>query len=134
MTTDLSRPRRALRFLGVGGIGFSVDAAVLMWLVHLGLSAYLSRALSLCASITLTWILNRHFSFGASGDRPTVEYGRYAAVALCAAAVNYGVYTSLVQHMAPVLAMVAGSAAAILLTYTGYDRWAFARRASSDIR
>ncbi len=128
MSADRSRYRKALRFLGVGGFGFSVDAAVLMWLVHLGLSAYLSRALSLCASITLTWILNRHFSFGASGDRPTVEYCRYAAVALCAAAVNYGVYASLVQHMAPVLAMLAGSAAAILLTFSGYDHWVFARR------
>jgi putative flippase GtrA len=120
---------KLLRFLCVGGIGFCVDAAVLVLLTRAGLSAYLARMISLACSISLTWILNRHFSFGVSSYHAAFEYGRYAIVAMVAAAVNYGVYALCLTQTTPLVAMVAGSAAAILLTFTGYDRWVFVRRA-----
>jgi putative flippase GtrA len=120
---------KALRFLCVGGIGFCLDAAVLVLLTRAGLSAYVARLISLACSISLTWILNRHFSFGESSYHAAFEYGRYAIVAMLAAAVNYGVYALCLTQTTPLVAMVAGSAAAILLTFTGYDRWVFVRRA-----
>jgi putative flippase GtrA len=119
---------KALRFLCVGGIGFCLDAAMLVLLTRAGLSAHLARLVSLSCSISLTWVLNRHFSFGVSSFHAAFEYGRYAIVALVAAAVNYGVYALCLTQMTPLVAMVAGSAAAIALTFTGYDRWVFVRR------
>ncbi len=128
MTPDRSFRQKALRFLGVGGLGFCIDAGTLLLLTRLGLSPYIARAVSLSCSITLTWILNRHFSFGASARSAASEYGRYAVVALIAATVNYAVYAACVGSMSPLLALVAGSAVAILLTFTGYDRWVFVRK------
>jgi putative flippase GtrA len=124
--TARPHPQKALRFLLVGGTGFCVDLAVLVILTHAGMSAWGARAASLACSITLTWVLNRRFSFGASGFSAAGEYGRYGVVALIAAAVNYGAYALCLAFVAPPLAMLAGSAMAILLTFTGYDRWVFA--------
>jgi putative flippase GtrA len=127
--SDVQRSQRQklLRFLAVGGAGFCLDLGILLLLTQADFSAYGARAFSLSCSITCTWLLNRQFSFGASGDHKLVEYGRYGLVALIAAAVNYGVYALFLLITAPIIAMMAGSAAAILLTFTGYDRWVFAR-------
>jgi putative flippase GtrA len=127
-TLALSFRHKAMRFLAVGGTGFCVDAGLLYLLVANDVSSYRARALSLFASITLTWLLNRRFSFGPSEKSRKSEYGRYGVVALIAASVNYAVYAYCAPLMTPLPAMVAGSVAAICLTFTGYDRWVFAQK------
>lgn len=128
MTDERSFRAKALRFLGVGGLGFCVDAGLLLLLTGAGTSPYGARALSLACSITLTWILNRRFSFAVRAQASVLEYGRYVLVALTAAGVNYGIYALCIFYLSPLLAMVAGSAAAMALTFTGYDRWVFGTR------
>jgi putative flippase GtrA len=123
-----SQTQKGIRFLAVGGLGFCVDLGVLLVLVYAGMSGYLARIVSLACSITLTWMLNRHISFGRSADTPVIEYVRYAVVALGAAAVNYAVYAACLTIAPAGSAMIAGSAVAMLLTFTGYDRWVFAAR------
>jgi putative flippase GtrA len=119
MTVSRTQQQKAIRFLAVGGVGFCVDLCVLMLLTHA------ARAVSLGCSITLTWLLNRQISFGPSTARPFIEYSRYGVVALIAAGVNYSVYVVCLRFASPAVAMILGSAVAVALTFTGYDRWVF---------
>jgi putative flippase GtrA len=112
-------------FVFVGATGFCIDAILLHLLIELGISQYSARFLSIACAMTVTWILNRQFSFGKSEQRAAREYLRYALVALIAATINYGVYATLVASLTPFSAMVAGSIVAMSLSFVGYDRWVF---------
>ena len=61
-------------FFVVGTIGFIVDAGVLAVLVHgYGQGNYSSRMVSFAVAVTVTWLLNRTFSFadGRTHNRGT---------------------------------------------------------------
>jgi putative flippase GtrA len=134
MTVSRTQQQKAIRFLAVGGVGFCVDLCVLMLLTRAGFTAHAARAVSLGCSITLTWLLNRQISFGPSTVRPFIEYSRYGLVALVAAGVNYSVYVVCLRFTSPALAMILGSAVAVALTFTGYDRWVFSHAKANTKR
>jgi putative flippase GtrA len=119
--------KKSAGFVVVGATGFSIDAVLLHWLLDMGTSQYLARIFSIACAMTVTWLLNRQFSFGKSAQGPAAEFARYAFVAFVAAAVNYGVYAALVGSISPFLAMVAGSVVAMSLSFLGYDRWVFGK-------
>ncbi|NNM74929.1 GtrA family protein [Enterovirga aerilata] len=98
------------RFLAVGGIGFSVDAFVFSLAAAAGAADWLARAVSLAVATIVTWRLNRRFTFRPSGRRSEAEAMRYAGVALCAQALNYGLFLAL-RAVAPALWPVAALAA-----------------------
>jgi putative flippase GtrA len=119
--------RKTIGFLIVGSLGFLTDLLVLLALMFVGVAPVIARLLSISVAMTLTWALNRSFSFGASTRSAAQEYGRYAVIALIAAGVNYGVYLIGLQYVTPTYAMIAGSAVAMTLSFTGYDRWVFTK-------
>jgi putative flippase GtrA len=111
---------RVVHFLLAGSAGFTFDAALLTALVNgLGWSPYAARAVSFPLALAITWLLNRTLTFR---DRPSTGAGlelmRYAIVQLGGAAVNYGVFFTLVTLSA---------AAAMCLTYLGMHYFAFPR-------
>ena len=65
------------RFLAVGSVGFMVDAGVLWVLMSLGGDPYLSRGLSFAMAVSVTWALNRRWTF--RGPRRTALHREYAA-------------------------------------------------------
>ena len=55
--------RQMLSFGFIGVIGFLVDAGVLYGALLCGLGLYAGRAVSYMAAVTVTWRLNRSYTF-----------------------------------------------------------------------
>jgi putative flippase GtrA len=114
------------KFVGVGAIGFAVDASVLTALVvGWGQDPYRARGVSFALAVTLTWYLNRCWAFvPRANQRKATEYARYLAVQLTGAIINLSVYTaclniSTVMRSYPVLPLAIGAAIALAFNYLG---------------
>ena len=81
MTPDLIR--QFLRFGVVGVIGFVVDAGTLAILLNLGLGLglYGGRVVSFLLAMTVTWALNRRFTFRDDNPEKAKQWARFAVVA-----------------------------------------------------
>ena len=122
------------RFIGVGAIGFAVDASILTALVvGWGQDPYRARGLSFAIAVTVTWYLNRRWSFAPrANQRKTAEYARYVAVQLTAAIINLSVYTACLKinpvlRSYPALPLAIGSAVALVLNYLGARYFVFTK-------
>ena len=122
---------RILRFVVVGGIGFVADAAMLaLLLAATPLGPFVARLLSIGFGLTVTWLCNRTLTFRPSSRGMLREGARYGGVGITTSIVNYLVYGVLLlamPSMAPLLAMVVASLAAMALSYLGYSRLVFDR-------
>lgn len=125
---------RIARFGVVGGVGFAVDAGVLMALLALELAnPYVARCLSFPPAVLVTWWLNRSFVFESAADSVRAkgsEYGRYFAVQFIGVLINFAVYSGCIYFLPffqswPILALVVGSGVAMLFNYIGADAWVF---------
>jgi putative flippase GtrA len=120
------------RFALVGCIGFAVDAGILIVLLkHSLLPLAISRLISFSSAVSVTWLMNRQFTFRI-GSRPihARECRRYFVVSALGALINYGLFLlimSAVPRLAPypvvVLAIAAG--VAMLFNFVGSRRYAF---------
>jgi putative flippase GtrA len=122
---------RPLRFLGVGGFGLITDLAIFTIAMDHGLHPLVARLISLAIATLVTWRLNRALTFDRSGRHAADEAMRYAVVAATAQAVSYGVFAGLVLTVLaalPQAAVIAGSAAAAVVSYTGQSLFAFRPR------
>ena len=117
--------RQFLRFAVVGGVGFLIDAAILMLAIdvlHVGL--YAGRALSFLIASTAAWALNRNFAFRhAASESRAAEWLRYMFSNTIGGSVNVGTYAWLVlqspivrEH--PILGVACGSVAGMLVNFT----------------
>lgn len=108
-----------LRFALVGIVGFIVDAGLLtLLIVGAGYAVVPSKVISLVAAITVTWLLNRHFTFQTRVFPSHVEYAGYVAIQLIGALINFGVFMLCVTTWPklvrwPVVPQAAGSAVAL---------------------
>lgn len=112
-----------LRFALVGVIGFVADAGVL-WIVvsALGLNLYAGRVVSYLCAATVTWALNRSFTFRHKGAR-AAQWLRFVCTNALGGGVNFGVYALMVRNLAvahehPTLAVACGSIAGMALNFT----------------
>ncbi len=124
-----------LRFGVVGTVGFLVDALVLTLGLHVGTGPWLGRALSYVAAVTVTFSLNRAWTFrGAGRSRPVAQdWGLFALVNLVGFACNYGTYAALIAGVPfvrefPVLGVAAGSLAGMAGNFLLSKRYVFGRR------
>lgn len=124
-----------LRFAVVGALGFLVDLAML-WLGFnvLHLDVYSARIVSFAVTVTFTWALNRHVTFGErrARDWPGMvrEWLRFVTVNSIGLAANYAVYALLVTYATgwpanPYVAAGCGSAAGLLFNYVASSRLVF---------
>lgn len=130
MTDALSR--QVWRFGIVGVLGFAVDALVLTWLVWVvDWGVYASRWLSFALAVTVTWGLNRRFTFSKQVSRNrSREYGRYFAVQGLGALINLGVYAGVLTAWPmlaawPVVPLAVGSGVAMLFNFVGARYFAY---------
>lgn len=122
------------RFCIAGGIGFVVDIAVLYVLAPL-LGWYVARAGSFLAAASVTWWLNRRFTFALlprhSKQPVWLEYLQYLASMLVGGTVNYLVYASVIYGVhsvfAPVLGVALGSVAGLIFNYLAARHFVFRR-------
>ena len=117
--------RQFLCFAGVGTIGFLVDAGVLyLVLSTTGLGFYFGRLISYLAAATVTWALNRRYTFQDSAPRGKArQWARFLAVNAGGGLANYAIYSLLVFQFAffrewPVLAVGAGSLTGLAINFT----------------
>jgi putative flippase GtrA len=115
------------RFLGVGIVGFLVDAALLTLLFR-GLEAniYLARACSFGSATLVTWSLNRRYTFGTPHARVSVtgEYVRYLAVQALGALTNLACFSFLIEQfkwmkLVPILPLAVGAVFGLAINYLG---------------
>lgn len=89
----------------------------------LGLGLRLGRVVSYIAAVTVTWMLNRRFTFrGPSRFGVFAEWLRFAASQLGGASINLGLYYLLIHTSAlvvahPVLGVAAGSLSGLSINY-----------------
>ena len=112
--------RQVFRYLQVGFAGFVADISVLALLIYglefgeTDVGLVVSRVISFLAAITVTFLLNAGYTFGASVRGSS--FTGYALIQTLGAAINIGTYTVLVLYgplsEAPLVALVIGSAAA----------------------
>ncbi|KZY40429.1 hypothetical protein A3731_12790 [Roseovarius sp. HI0049] len=113
-----------LRFAAVGGIGFLVDALALYALVKMGGAPLLMRLFSFALAVTVTWALNRVWTFAKTARTPRQEYAAYVSVQAVGVAINYAVYALVLSVLTPsaahaVLALACGSAVALMGNFIG---------------
>ncbi|MCW8086048.1 GtrA family protein [Sabulicella glaciei] len=119
-----------LRFGVVGGVGFLVDAGVLMAALALGMDKYSGRALSYLAAVSTTFALNRAWTFRdrkGAGGRVATQWGRFAVLNLVGFTANYGTYALLVglAGVHPLPAVAAGSLAGMGFNFFLSRRYVF---------
>lgn len=122
--------RRFKRFLGVGAIGFVVDAGVFFTaLTLLGVRPVVARLIASSIAIAATWRLNRRYTFADRQARhPLQEFLRYGAASLAAAAANLVGVALLSPFDAAyghVPSYIAGTAAGLVVNFVLYERFVF---------
>jgi len=109
-------------FVGVVVLGF--DAVTFWLLLHVIPSSIIARCLSVAASIFLSWIINRSFTFAYSGEKPTVqEFIKFALSQLPGALVNALVSVLAFNFLPyiksnPWISVALGSCAGMVLNFT----------------
>lgn len=124
-----------LRFGAVGVAGFVVDAGVLTLGLRFGTGPWLGRVLSYLAAATVTFSLNRAWTFRAADrSRPVArDWGLFLLVNLIGFVCNYGTYAALIASVplvreVPVLGVAAGSLAGMAGNFLLSRRYVFRSR------
>lgn len=119
-----------LRFALVGVIGFVVDASILRLVVAaFGINLYAGRLISFLAAATVTWALNRSFTFRHKGAR-AAQWLRFVCANAFGASVNLGTYALMVSTLPlareyPSIAVACGSLTGMGLNFTLMKRVVF---------
>lgn len=132
--SGLRRAQEFGRFAVVGGVGFCVEFLILSVLYRgMGWSPIRARLVSFSLAVTVTWVLNRCYTFpSASRSRSRgLEYSSYLAVQGVGAAINFAIYSAILLSTGPAVvppeaALVVAAAAALLWNYLASRRYVFA--------
>lgn len=132
----MTGPQRTFRFALVGGLGFCVDAGVLMAIIGL-LGPDGGRLVSFCVAVGVTFLCNRTVTFADRRGRHAthIEFSRYFLAMIAGGALNLGIYGVVVRVLPisglwPVVAVAAGSLAGMGLNLTLAHRFVFQPPAS----
>jgi putative flippase GtrA len=117
--------RQFVSFTLVGLAGLAVDAGLFVLLTRTFFwSIALSRAVSVCGQILVTWLLNRAVTFARHrSPRRGAEFVRYAAVQASGLVVNLGVFAGFLWlvpalRQTPLVPLVFGAAAGFAFNFT----------------
>jgi putative flippase GtrA len=107
----------------VGLVGFVVDTATVYALRH-RLGLYGAGGVSYCTAATVTWLLNRLWTFRGRGSGPAHrQWARFLLANLAGFVLNRGTYAALVTFVAlcaeePVYAVGAGAIVGMFLNFS----------------
>jgi len=113
--------RQLWRFSLVGVAGFAVNGGLVELLVA-AIGPVGAQLLAFPVAATVTWYLNRRYTFGASGLAPHREWLRYVLANALGWVLNNSTYLILVFSLPlaashPILAVAAGSVAGLLANF-----------------
>jgi putative flippase GtrA len=119
------------RFVLVGSVGFTIDGGIMLLLMKFGHSVIEARLTSFAAAVTVTWALNRVWTFSATrrGNKRR-EYLYYLATQLVGAAINLAIFLvclSLFPALGayPLIPFVFGASAALIFNYNVSKHFVF---------
>ncbi len=121
-----------VRFGLVGGVGFAVNLAVYALLVHpLSVEYHVASAGAWLVAVANNFVLNRHWTFDAGGERAHAQAVRFLAVSLVAFVFSQLLLTLFVESagLSKVPAQALAVAAATPLNFLGNKLWSFRARA-----
>jgi putative flippase GtrA len=121
-----------VRFGFVGGIGFVINVAVYALLVRVFHIEYHVAAVGAwLVAVANNFVMNRHWTFDARGERAHEQAVRFLLVSLVAFGFSQLVLTLLVEvdGMHKVLAQAIAVAASTPLNFIGNKLWSFRARA-----
>jgi putative flippase GtrA len=118
---------------GISGVaGFVVDAGIVLLVTRvLGLGPIVAQVIAFTVAVTVTWLINRHWTFAEHASENWLhEWTRYVAANSVGAAVNNGVYVILVLTVAlfsktPVLGVAVGSLAGMGFNFSSSKLFVF---------
>ena len=124
---------RLVRFATVGVAGFVVDSGILWIAMHLlGLGPYGGRVVSFLAAATVTWWLNRLYTYSDrfQSGAAVRQWRNYVLASTLGAAANYLTYCACIVLLPvaarfPVIGVAAGSLASLIFNFTIYSRFVF---------
>jgi len=118
-------PKAELVYFSLAGVaGFLVDAGIVWLFTMAGVDPFTAQIVAFTLAVTVTWLLNRRFTFAHHASPNWVrEWMHYVAANSVGAMVNNGIYAILVLSVAlfskePVLAVAVGSLAGLLFNFT----------------
>jgi len=117
-----------VRFGLVGAVGFVVNVAVYAVCVHaLGIEYHVAAAIAWLVAVLNNFVLNRHWTFDASGDAAHRQAVRFVVVSLVAFGFSQLLLTVFVESagLAKVPAQALAVAAATPLNFLGNKLWSF---------
>ena len=136
-------PVRIVQFVIAGGIGFIIDAAILSALTALaGWHPLRARIVSFLCAVTVTWWINRRYTFAdrrTQQQRTAREYSRYLLAQGSGAALNYAVFAATILLVPalkpyPVLPLAVGSGVAMFFNYFAMHWFVFPSSDTSSSR
>lgn len=112
------------RFCVVGGIGFLVDAGLLLVFLQLGINLIILRLCSFSVAILVTFELNRRWVFNTNTDAYWKQFLRYSSVQAGGFLLNFTVFSLLYLLLPPffykaVVCIGIASATALLVNFSG---------------
>lgn len=119
------------RFAVVGGLGFLVDGGILTLLLQQEWSVFAARTCSFSAAVSMTWSLNRIWTFSTRGNgRGRREYASYFGTQIIGAAINLSVFFAVVNLQPvllqfPYIPLAVGALISAAFTYTASRRFVF---------
>jgi putative flippase GtrA len=125
--------RMFFRFAVVGAMGFLIDATLLKIGIACGLAKPIARLISILVSMHFAFAANRAWAFkGLRGQSLVRQWLGYLTANSAGALLNYTTFLALSRHgawfeRAPILAAAAGTAAGMLVNFSGSRLLAFRR-------
>jgi len=90
------------KFMVVGSIGFCIDGGLLTLLMKIGWEVISARLLSFLMSVTVTWLLNRLWTFRINKSITAHrEYAYYFGIQTMGASINISIFYILIDKFPP---------------------------------
>lgn len=119
-------------FLASGAMGFLTDAVILETCIRLlNFRPLPARLLAISVAMVVAWLSHRTITFALKSRPSAAEFVRYAAMAWTAAAINYGVFASVLllrPQTWPLAALVVSSCVAAIFSYLAMRHGVFRGR------
>lgn len=137
MSIPIKNTKQVYWFIIVGTIGFIVDAFLLeIILRNFEIGMIFGRLLSFSVAVTVTWLLNRHYTFRqATHEHKNLkgliqEFFMYLLASSASISINIGIYMLCVFsfeicYEKPFLAVGIGSIGAMVVTFLVSKYWVF---------
>lgn len=120
-----------LRFGVVGGVGFLVDSGVLYASMACGLGFGSGRIVSFLSAVTVTWLLNRRFTFDAAQQTSLAREGlAYLAAMSLGGLLNLCTYAMIMvllpyHPVLPIMGVAVGSLVGMAVNFAGAKWWVY---------